>query len=281
MGKAFSRRELGRGVRNTLVAATVARFAAGSPGGVRAAPAGQVPTLDPAAYDAFVPVVPKVGQFYSYTCEFDAAWIVLATFGVDVPFADMVTVVGHDTSVEPWYEETPAGFVIYGGDITTAFSGDYTANLLARAGRTAFKPLFEEYDLTASLIDSQEEVQAALDAGGLIWTKATVDFLPWQAATWITPSGEQIPTVLGNDHAVVINGYNQNGVVVSDPLGPTSTNWARQFQYEIPWDTFLAVWAAQSYNGLAIGPAEVASAASPAGNTISPSVPAVEITGGA
>lgn len=281
MDRTFTRRDVGRGVRNTLAAATVAGLAAGVPRQMLAAPAAQVPTvptLDAAAYDVYIPVEPKVGQFYSYTCEFDAAWIILATFGLDVPFEEMVTVVGHDTSVEPWYEETAAGFVIYGGDITTAFSGDYTTNMLARASRMAFKPLFEEYELAATLIATQAEAQSALDAGNLIWTKATVDFLPWADATWITPSGEEIATVLGNDHAVVINGYNQRGVVVSDPLGPTSTNWERQFQYEVPWDTFLAVWEAQSYNGLAIGPTGVVTAGD---TTISPSAPSVEIKSGA
>ena len=277
MGKKFSRRDLGRGLRNALATATAVGLA-GTPGRLLAAPSGQVQTLDAGAYDAFIPVVPKVGQFYSYTCEFDAAWIILATFERDVPFEEMLTVVGHDTSIEPWYEESPNGFVIYGGDINTAFSGDYTTNMLARAGRTAFKPLFESYDLPATLVNSREDVEAALDRGDLIWTKATVDFKPWADATWITPSGEEIATVLGNDHAVVINGYNQQSVVVSDPLGPTSTNWERLFQYEVPWETFLAVWAAQSQNGLAIG---AAGTVAPAQTIITPSLPAIVATGDA
>lgn len=279
MGRTLTRRGFGRGVRNALAAAAVTKFAAGSASSALAAPASQVTTTDGRVYDAYVQPVPKLGQFYSYTCEFDAAWIILATFGEDHPFEDLLEIVGHDVSIEPWYEETPQGFVIYGGDITTAFSGDYTSNMLARASGTAFQPLFEHYDLTATPIGTQEELQASLDAGQLVWTKATVDFLPWADTTWITPDGEEVATVLGNDHAVVINGYNQDVVVISDPLGPTSTNWERPYEYEVPWQTFLGVWAAQKQDALAVGPAS-ASAAS-AVQTINPSVPVVEITGGA
>lgn len=278
MGRTFSRRGLGRGVRNTLVAGAVARFAVGSPGQAVAAPATQVTTTDGRLYEAYVQPVPKFGQFYPYTCEFDAAWIILATFGEDRPFEEMLSIVGHDVSIEPWYEQTATGFVIYGGDITSAFSGDYVSNMLARASGAAFQPLFEHFNLAATPISTQEELQAALAAGQLIWTKATVDFQPWADTTWITPAGEQVVTVLGNDHAVVINGYNQDVVVISDPLGPTSTNWARPYEYEVPWQTFLGVWAAQGQDALAVGPAV---ATSPATNTINPTVPVIEITGGA
>ena len=84
--------------------------------------------------------------------------------------------------------------------------------------------------------------------------KATVDFLPWQAATWITPDGDEVETVFSNDHAVVAIGYNDDGVVIRDVLGPTSTNWNRPTEYEVDWDTFLAVWEAQSFDGLAVAP---------------------------
>lgn len=284
MGRRFTRRSLGRGLRNTLVATAVARFAADTSRAALAAPANQVTTTDGRIYDAYVQPVPKLGQFYPYTCEFDAAWVILATFGEDRPFEDLLDIVGHDVSVEPWYEQTAAGFVIYGGDITSAFSGDYTSNMLARASGTAFKPLFEHFDLSATPVGTQEELQAALDAGQLVWTKATVDFQPWADTTWITPDGKEVATVLGNDHAVVINGYNQDVVVVTDPLGPTSTNWARPYEYEVPWATFLGVWAAQAQDALAVGPAEATTATrsiSPATDTANPTVPIIEIRGGA
>ncbi len=205
-------------------------------------------------YDAYVPAAIKEGQFYSYTCEFDAAWVVLKTFGYDVPFEELLALVGQDTSVDPWYEQTADGWVIYGGDITSAFNGDYTSDLLARTTGEAMLPLFEAYGLDVAPIDERAEIEATLDQGGLVWTKATVDFLPWEPTTWLTPDGEELPTVLGNDHAVVVMGYDDDVVVIRDPLGPTSTNWERPYEYEVPWETFLPVWAAQGNDGLAVFP---------------------------
>jgi len=203
-------------------------------------------------YDAYVPAVIKEGQFFYYTCEFDAAWVVLKTFGHDVPLEEQLAIVGHDTSIEPWYEATPDGFVIHGADITTAFNGDYRSNLLARTTGRAMQPLFEEFDLGVEPVDDRAGIKETLDRGGLVWTKATVDFLPWEPTTWLTPDGKELPTVLGNDHAVVVIGYDEDVVVIRDPLGPTDTNWSRQYEYEVPWETFLAVWAAQGNDGLAV-----------------------------
>jgi hypothetical protein len=278
MGRGITRRDLGVAARNTVVGLTVARFAGGSPATTLAAPASQVTNTAGRAYSAYVPVVPKFGQFYTYTCEFDAAWIILATYGIEAPFEELLTIVGHDISIEPWYEQTATGFIIYGGDITTAFSGDFTSNMLARASGAAFQPLFEHFDLSVTPVGTQEELQAALDHGDLVWTKATVDFQPWADTIWITPNGDEVPTVLGNDHAVVINGYSEDVVVISDPLGPTSTNWNRAYEYEIPWATFLPVWGAQNEDALAVSPVAASTSTAP---TIDPTVPTIEITGGA
>jgi hypothetical protein len=211
-------------------------------------------TPDGRVYDAYVPAATKQGQFYQYSCEFDASWVVLQTFGYDVPFEEQIAIVGHDTSVEPYYEETAEGFVIYGGDVTSAFSGDYTQNMLARTTGAAMVPLFEHFELPTYQVDSREKIEEALGKGGLVWMKATVDFLPWAPTTWITPSGDELPTVLGNDHAVVVMGYNDLGVVIRDVLGPTNTNWERAYEYDVPWDTFLSVFEAQGSDGVAVLP---------------------------
>jgi hypothetical protein len=215
---------------------------------------GGVVTPDGRAYTAYVPAATKPGQFYQYSCEFDASWVVLSTFGKDVPFEEQLAVVGHDTSLEPYFEQTADGFIIYGGDITSAFCGDYTSDMLARSTGTAFLPLFEHYGLKAELVKTRDEIEATLDQGGLVWTKATVDFLPWEATTWLTPSGKSVPTVLGNDHAVVIMGYNDDVVVIRDVLGPTNTNWERSYEYDVPWEGFLAVFEAQGADGVAVLP---------------------------
>jgi uncharacterized protein YvpB len=250
--------------RRLLLAQLAAAAAVTSLAGVRPGSAtaqGGVVTPDGRVYTAYVPAATKPGQFYQYSCEFDAAWVVLSTFGQDVSFEDQLAIVGYDTSVEPYSEQTEDGFIIYGGDITSAFCGDYTSSMLARSTGTAFLPLFKHYGLGAETVKTRDEIEATLDRGGLIWTKATVDFLPWDATTWLTPSGKSVPTVYGNDHAVVVMGYNDDGVVIRDVLGPTNTNWERAYEYDVPWDTFLSVFDAQGSDGVAVFPTDDGTAA--------------------
>jgi uncharacterized protein YvpB len=214
-----------------------------------------VSTPDGRYYDAYVPAATKEGQFHHYTCEFDAAWVVLETFGHDVGFEEQLAIVGHDMSVVPTYEEVSDGtFVIYGGDITTAFNGDYYEDFLARTTGQAMLPLFQHYGLDATPVHSREGIEATLNQGGLVWMKATADFLPWADTTWVTPNGLELPTVLGNDHAVVVMGYNEYGPVIRDVLGPTSSNWNRVYEYDVPWETFLGVFNAQGADGIGVLP---------------------------
>lgn len=221
------------------------------------------PTITPTAtpivvqgrrYDAYVFAATKEGQAYQYSCEFDAAWVILQTFGFAVSVDDLIAQMPHDTRVEPYIEETRDGFFIHGGAIGERFSGDYTKNFLARSTGAAMRPVFEQYGLETYAVADRAGVEAALRQGGLIWMKTTVDFKPWRPAVWITPEGQQFRTVLGNDHAVVVIGFNEQVVVIRDVLGPTSSNQQRPYEYEVSWDTFLTVWAAQSNDGLAVLP---------------------------
>jgi hypothetical protein len=219
------------------------------------------PTATPApvvingrSYDAYIPAAVKESQLYQYTCEFDAAWVVLQSFGIDVGVEEIIARTPLDSSIEPYFEETPEGFLIYGGDIRTAFSGNYQENFLARSTGSAIAPVFASFGLEANPVSDRAGVEQALRSGALVWMKTTVDFKPWRPAIWITPSGERIPTVLGNDHAVVAIGFNSEVVVIRDVLGPTSSNRQRPLEYEVSWETFLASWGAQNYDGLAVAP---------------------------
>jgi LysM repeat protein len=205
-------------------------------------------------YDAYNQAAIKEGQWYQYTCEFDAAWIVLKSYGFDVGLEEQVEIVGLDTSIEPYYVDTPDGLVIYGGDVTTAYSGNYKKNFLARSSGQAMRKLFEHFGLGVTPVRDRASLEAALLRGELVWIKTTVDFKPWREATWIMPDGRSYMTVLGNDHALVVMGFNEDGVVIRDPLGPTSTNWQRKYEYMVPWEQFLAAWGAQEYDGLAVAP---------------------------
>jgi hypothetical protein len=205
-------------------------------------------------YTAYIPAAVKDRQRYQYTCEFDAAWVVLQTFGVDASVDEIIARTPIDESIEPYFEQTGEGFVIYGGDIRHAFSGNYRENFLARSSGSALIPVFASFGLAASRVADRAGVEAALRRGALIWMKTTVDFKPWRPAVWITPDGSRLPTVLGNDHAVVAIGFNADVVVIRDVLGPTSSNWRRPQEYEVSWETFLKSWGAQGFDGLAVEP---------------------------
>lgn len=222
--------------------------------GANAAPPQQAAPEGGHTYDAYIPAALKEGQFAQYTCEFDAAWAILKTYGLDVSLDEQVAAIGLDPRIEPYYEATPSGYVVYGGDITDAFSGDYTQNFLARTTGQAMRKIFENHPVDVESVGDRAGIEAALSRGALVWMKATVDFLPWEPVTWVTPEGKELPGVLGNDHAVVVMGYNADVAVIRDILGPTSSNWNRLFEYEVPWETFLAVWGAQGFDGLAVSP---------------------------
>jgi LysM repeat protein len=212
------------------------------------------PAQAPAAYTVYIPTANKTGQWFHFTCEFDAAWAIFKTHGLDVSLDDQLQIIGVDTSVTPSYKQTAQGVEIYGGDIANHYSGDYKTNFLARTTGSAMRKVFEHYGLATTPVHDQAGVEAALRAGHLIWIKTTVDFKRWVPATWIGPDGRRYPTVLGNDHAVVVAGYNAGSVLIRDVLGPTSTNASRLTEYEVSWPTFLAAWGAQGYDGVAVAP---------------------------
>lgn len=218
------------------------------------------PTLEPVivngrVYDAYVSAVTTKKQVYQYSCEFDAAWVILQTYGIDVTVDDLIAAIPKDDRVEPSIgEETADGWIIYGGDIFSAYSGDYTTNFLARTTGTTMQGVFEQYGVVVTPVNDRAGVEAALRAGALVWMKTTVDFKPWRPAIWKTPDGRTHKTVLGNDHALVVIGFNADVVVIRDVLGPTSSNWERPYEYEVDWGTFLKVWEAQSFDGLAVVP---------------------------
>ena len=211
------------------------------------------PWRDPASYEVYIPAACKAGDFFWYSCEFDAAWAVLKTFGIDATFEDMLAIVGHDQSIEPYYQDTPDGVVIHGGDISQHFSGNYVSSLLARTRGSAVRKAFKHYGLRVSAVQDRADIKGALESGRLVWVKVTVDFKDWTPATWIAPDGDQFPAVLTNDHAAVVMGYDEEVAVIRDTLGPTDTNWDRLHEYEVSWDLFMKCWGAQGFDGLAVG----------------------------
>jgi uncharacterized protein YvpB len=249
----LTRRALGAGAAAALAAGMSRRGGEARLGSERASRPEPI-TVDGRTYHAYIDAVSKEGQFAYYTCEFDAAWMILKTFGIDGSFEEQLEITGWDQQPEPYLEETADGLVVYGGEVEDAFCGDYTWNYLAKMRAAAMKKVFDAYDLPVTPVRDREGFEDALLRGDLVWLKPTVDFTPFKIATWETPSGKQFPTVVDNDHAVIAIGFNDDFVVIKDPLGPTNTNWERPYEYEVPWDLFLECWAAHDDDALAVGP---------------------------
>ncbi|HLU35876.1 MAG TPA: hypothetical protein VKZ61_08890 [Thermomicrobiales bacterium] len=219
--------------------------------------------VDPVAaggwyWDAYIQLPIKEGQDFHLSCEFDTAWIILMAYGFDVPLDEQLEIVGIDDSIEPWYEDNGDGtFTIYGGDINNYFCGHIDTNILAKCRCNAMRKVFEAKGLGTVMTPTREEIEAALLRGEPVFFKSTVDMLPWRPATWHTTGGEQYPVVLSNDHALAVMGFNADEVIIRDPLGPTSTNWERPWQWRVSWERFLEVIAAQGNDAMAITPAPV------------------------
>src|SRR5680860_180657 len=208
---------------------------------------------DNTAWDAYIQLPIKEGQDFHYTCEFDSAWIVLMAYGHDMNLEEQLAIVGQDFSIEPYWEETRTSITVYGGDIAEMYSGDYVENILARARTTAVRKVFDAVRLRVTEAPDRASTEAALLEGHPVFFKSTVDFLDWRPATWICPDGDEYPVVLTNDHALVVMGFNDDDVIIRDPLGPTTTNEIRPWQYRVSWDRYLQVIAAQGNDALAVG----------------------------
>jgi hypothetical protein len=214
---------------------------------------------DDRTWDAYIQLPIKEGQYFHYTCEFDSSEIILRAYGSDLSLDEQLDIVGQDTSIEPWFEETAEGFVIYGGDIDEHFSGHINENILARARGNAVRKVFDYEKLKVTVTDTRPKIEKALLAGEPVWFKSTVDFLDWDPTTWVTPDGDEFPVVLTNDHALIVMGFDDEDVIIRDPLGPTSTNKQRPWQYTVSWERYLEVIAAQGNDAIAVGPAPAAS----------------------
>lgn len=210
---------------------------------------------DGTPWAAYIQVPIKKGQDFHYTCEFDSAWILLKAYGVEMGLDEQLALVGHDLSIEPYWEETATSITVFGGDIAEMYSGDYRENILARARTSAVRKVFDGVDLTVTETPDRASIERALLAGQPIFFKSTVDFLDWRAATWICPDGDEYPVVLTNDHALIVMGFNERDVIIRDPLGPTTTNEIRPWQYTVSWERYLDVIAAQGNDAIAVGPA--------------------------
>ena len=209
-------------------------------------------TINGTTYTAYIDTVVKQGQWQQYTCEFDVAYMILKTFGIDSDLNELLNYVGIDDSIEPNAVETSGGTVIYGGDIGKAFCGDLQHNTYAKTRSTAIAKAFNALGCSTYGISDRGGVEQGLLAGHLMWMKTTVDFTDFDPTRWETPTGITYPTVLDNDHCVAAIGYNDDVVVIRDSLGPTNTNWDRPYEYDVPWDLFMHCWGSSGHDAVMV-----------------------------
>ncbi len=231
---------------------------------------------DGAYWDALIQVPIKRGQWFHYTCEFDSAWSIMQAYGIDAPLEEQVDIVGIDNRVVPYWEETPGEIIVYGGDIGQHFSGYLDSNLMSRSTGNAIRKAFETKGLVATPAQDRPAIETAIRSGHPVFFKSTVDFLPWRPARWVSPEGFEYPVVFSNDHALTVIGFNQSDVIIRDPLGPSTTNSRRPYQYRVTWERFLEVLGAQGNDGWAVASPEPVSTAS----TLSDGTGGAETSGG-
>lgn len=223
-----------------------------TPSAATATPTPEPVTVNGVTYTAYIDTVIKQGQWQQYTCEFDIAYTILKTYGIETDLDELIGYVGIDDSIDPHAVQTPAGAVIYGGDIGKAFCGDLETNTYAKTRSTAMAKAFHALGCTTTSVSDRQGVERGLIEGHLMWMKCTVDFQDFIPTKWITPTGTSYPTVLDNDHCVAAIGFNDDVVVIRDCLGPTNTNWDRQYEYPVPWDTFMRCWSSSGYDAVLV-----------------------------
>lgn len=209
---------------------------------------------DGALWDALVQMPVKRGQWMKYTCEFDTAWCIMGAYGVEAGLDEQVEAVGIDNRVVPYWDESSEEVQIYGGNIGEHFSGFLDSNLMSKSSGNAMRKAFAAFGFTATPAQDRTAIETALLAGHPIFFKSTVDFLPWRPARWHTPEGAEFQVVFSNDHALAVMGFNDAEVVIRDPLGPSTTNEIRPYQYRVSWERFLEVIAAQNNDAWAVAP---------------------------
>lgn len=209
---------------------------------------------DGATWDALIQVPIKRGQWFHYTCEFDSAWSIMKAYGIEAPLEEQVDIVGIDNRVVPYWDDSSEEVIVYGGDIGEHFSGFLDSNLMSRSTGNAMRKSFEAQGLVATPAPDRPSIETSVRSGHPVFFKSTVDFLPWRPARWISPEGYEYPVVFSNDHALTVIGFNEEDVIIRDPLGPTSTNELRPYQYRVTWERFLEVLGAQGNDAWAISP---------------------------
>ena len=179
-----------------------------------------------------IPSVPAYQQAYPLSSEYAAAFIATSALGTGVPEAAFIAAVPRSENPHRGYRGNLAG--PWG---STTDYGVYAEPLA---------PVLNAYGFAADMFYANGDAAALtsrLDAG-----------LP--VITWLGFYGDTAYTVPDEGHgtyelaagmrAVVVYGYDDTGVLVSDPLSGSYQHYG--------WDEFLAAWNVLDGMGLAVAP---------------------------
>ena len=164
--------------------------------------------------------VPTFNQYPTYYtgCESVALYILLKYYNIDVSVDEIIEKLPKGSL--PYQEDN----IIYGGNPNLEFIGSPYE-----------KSSFGVYDYPISQVANQYKENIINETGKnlnevlnivkenrpvLVWNSMGLA-LPYISQSWIyKPTGEKIDWI-ANEHAVVIIGYSDNRIIISDPMGGT------------------------------------------------------------
>lgn len=181
--------------------------------------------------------VPKINQYslgYPTGCESAALTVLLRYWGLDVNMSDIVSKLAKGS--KPYYEDG----IRYGGNPYLEFVGhpnDYgsygTFDKPIEAVANQFKSGI--INGTGMSLDQVLEI-VYQNRPVIVWTTSGLS-VPYISNTWIYKNtGETIKWISG-EHALVVVGYNDNQVIVSDSLTGTIRYFDRSV-FESRYNTF-------------------------------------------
>jgi uncharacterized protein YvpB len=165
---------------------------------------------------------PVYKQAHSLSCESSAAAMAMNYFGVGI---------GEETILAalPRHDNPHHGFR---GDVDGPYGGTIDYGVYAEPMRQVLVRWGLQADHLAGGID---EISAHIRQGKVVIAWITYD-LQVQSPRQVTTSDGQIVTLVPYEHAVLITGYNRNGLWVNDPFSGTQTfypesDFSRSFAY--------------------------------------------------
>lgn len=208
--------------------------AASTPGGEQLIEVAQPVDLAleavPASTEVLVPGVPAYHQASNLSSAFAAGYIATSAFGSGIPEAVFAESVPPSPNPHWGYRGNPNGG--WGGTTDYGVYAEPIATVLGANGFNA--EVFHGFGDPATL-------RAQLDAG-----RPVIAWLGLAGDTAYTVEEDGSYLLAPGMHAVVVYGYDEFGVYLSDPASGSYDYYA--------WEDFLAMWSVLNGMGLAVSP---------------------------